>query len=102
MAPQGGQTVPGAGAVGTLIAMGAGIVFAAAVSGNDPVARSGGAVWVFILTWIIQMPVLTPWLKVHPDRQAPASRGDRVLVALIVVASATFVAAVLWLLAGLR
>lgn len=38
----------------------------------------------------------------HPDRQAPAAHGDRVLVALIVVASATFVAAVLWLLAGLR
>jgi hypothetical protein len=37
-----------------------------------------------------------------PDHNAPAASGDRVLAALIVVASATFVAAVLWLLVGLR
>lgn len=68
MAPQGSQTVRGAGAIGALIALGAGIVFAAAAPGNDPVARFGGAVWVFILTWIILIPVLAPWLKAR--RQA--------------------------------
>ncbi|MDA8211300.1 MAG: hypothetical protein M0021_05400 [Clostridia bacterium] len=29
----------------------------------DLVARYGGAVWVFILTMIITMPVIIPWVK---------------------------------------
>lgn len=35
-------------------------------------------------------------------RNASAAQTDRVLAALIVVAGATFIAAVLWLLVGLR
>lgn len=38
----------------------------------------------------------------QPDRDASAAQADRVLVALIVVASATFIATVLWLLVGSR
>lgn len=63
METRGGRTVRGAGALGALIAAGAGIVFAVTAAGSDPVARFGGTVWVFILTWIILMPVLAPWLK---------------------------------------
>lgn len=29
----------------------------------DVVARYGGAIWVFILTMIITMPVIIPWVK---------------------------------------
>lgn len=57
------QTVRHAGALGALLALGAAAAFALAASGFGPVARYGGAVWVFILTWIILMPVLAPWLK---------------------------------------
>ncbi len=56
-------TVRSAGTLGALIALGAAVVFAFAAAGAGPVARYGGAVWVFILTWIILMPVLAPWLK---------------------------------------
>jgi hypothetical protein len=52
-----------AGLVGTLIAVAAAAIFVAAASDSTPVARFGGAVWVFILAWIILMPVLAPWLK---------------------------------------
>jgi len=52
-----------AGALGALLALGAAAAFTLAASGFGPVARYGGAVWVFILTWIILMPVLAPWLK---------------------------------------
>ncbi|TLN17650.1 hypothetical protein FDZ74_07380 [bacterium] len=31
--------------------------------GYDAVARYGGAIWVFILTMIITMPVVIPWIK---------------------------------------
>ena len=58
-----GRTVRSAGALGSLIALGAALLFAAAASGTGTVARYGGAVWVFILTWIILMPVLAPWMK---------------------------------------
>lgn len=68
METRGGQTVRGAGTLGALVAAGAGVVFAVTAAGSDPVARYGGAVWVFILTWIILMPVLAPWLKAR--RQA--------------------------------
>ncbi len=49
--------------VGALIALAAAAVFALVAAGPGPVARYGGAVWVFILMWIILMPVLAPWLK---------------------------------------
>ena len=29
----------------------------------DATARFGGAIWVFILTMIITMPVVIPWIK---------------------------------------
>lgn len=96
--------VQNAGVLGALLALGAAAVFAVAAAGTGPVARYGGAVWVFVLTWIILLPVLAPWLKERhrggdsPDR--PSSQGDRVLTALVVLASATFLAALLWLLLG--
>lgn len=52
--------------VGTGIALLAGALFflvTSAFGEYPPVARYGGAVWVFLLTWIITMPVLAPWLK---------------------------------------
>ncbi len=60
---QASGTVRNAGALGALIALGASAAFAIAAGGAGPVARYGGAVWVLILTWIILMPVLAPWLK---------------------------------------
>jgi len=68
MESQSGQTVQRAGALGAVIALGAGVLFALAAAGTNSVARLGGAAWVFILTWIILMPVLAPWLK---RRSAP-------------------------------
>lgn len=55
--------VRNAGALAALIALGAAGIFAIPVADAGPVARYGGAAWVFILTWIILMPVLAPWLK---------------------------------------
>jgi len=46
-----------------VVALAAAAIFAFAASGAEPVARYGGAAWVFILTWIILMPILAPWLK---------------------------------------
>ena len=45
--------------------LGAGSFLAATtLSGNyDWVARLGGAGWVFLLSMIILMPTITPWLK---------------------------------------
>ena len=57
------NTVRNAGTLGALMASAAAVVFAIAAAGTGPVARYGGAVWVLILTWIILMPVLAPWLK---------------------------------------
>ena len=56
-------TVRSAGTLGALIALGAAVLFVLAAVGAGPIARYGGAIWVFILTWIILMPVLAPWLK---------------------------------------
>lgn len=61
-----GSAVRQAGLVGALLALAAALAFVAitmALSGYPPVARYGGAAWVFALTWIITMPVLAPWLK---------------------------------------
>ena len=63
MDSHGNQTVRNAGAIGLLVALFAGGLFAAVAGGAGPVARFGGAAWVAILTWIILMPVLAPWLK---------------------------------------
>jgi hypothetical protein len=52
-----------AGTLGAGIALAAAIVFAIAASAAGPVARYGGAVWVFVLAWIILMPILTPTPK---------------------------------------
>ncbi len=96
--------VQNAGVLGALLALGAAAVFAVAAAGTGPVGQYGGAVWVFVLAWIILLPVLAPWLKERhrggdsPDRRS--SQGDRVLTALVVLASATFLAALLWLLLG--
>ena len=38
------------------------------------VARLGGAGWVFLLSMIILMPTVTPWLKSRMMRERPASR----------------------------
>ena len=63
MKSRAGGAVRNAGALGVLIALVTAAAFALAAGGAGPVARYGGAVWVFILTWIILMPVLAPWLK---------------------------------------
>lgn len=57
------RTVRSAGTLGALIALGAAVLFGLAAVGAGPTARYGGAIWVFILTWIILMPVLTSRLK---------------------------------------
>ncbi len=49
--------------LGALVALGAALGFAWAAAAAGPIARWGGAAWVFILTWIILMPVLAPWLR---------------------------------------
>ena len=45
--------------------MGAGSFLAATILGGDYdwVARLGGAGWVFLLSMIILMPTVTPWIK---------------------------------------
>ncbi|MDR7435703.1 MAG: hypothetical protein QN189_11315 [Armatimonadota bacterium] len=60
------NVVQRAGLIGMVIALLAGLLFLAVTSlwgGYPAVARYGGAVWVSLLTWIITMPVLAPWLK---------------------------------------
>ncbi|MDQ7844509.1 MAG: hypothetical protein QN141_05290 [Armatimonadota bacterium] len=55
-----------AGLLGVLVALAAALAFfgiTAVLGGYPPVARYGGAAWVFLLTWIITMPVLAPLLK---------------------------------------
>jgi len=61
-----GSAVRQAGILGLLVALGAALLFhgvAAYLGGFPPVARYGGAAWVFLLAWIITMPVLAPLLK---------------------------------------
>lgn len=61
-----GDVVRRAGLLGVLVALAAALAFsgmATALGGYPAVARYGGAGWVFLLTWIITMPVLAPWLK---------------------------------------
>lgn len=49
----------------TLSALAAGIFFAVTVLTGDYswVARVGGSVWLFLLSMIILMPTVTPWLR---------------------------------------
>lgn len=65
MEAQRASPVRNAGLLGIVIALGAAGVFLAAAAPGvyPPIARYGGAAWVFILAWIILMPVLAPWLK---------------------------------------
>lgn len=65
-----GSSVTLAGWLGVLAALAAALAAALIFSGititlggYPAVARYGGAVWVFLLTWIITMPVLAPRLK---------------------------------------
>jgi len=51
-----------------LIAAGS-FLAATTLSGDyDWVARLGGAGWVFLLSMIILMPTITPWVKRRPGR----------------------------------
>ncbi len=49
----------------TLSALVAGVFFAVTVLTGDYswVARVGGSVWLFLLSMIILMPTVTPWLR---------------------------------------
>lgn len=64
------NTVRLAGLLGLAIAGAATAVFivAAGAQGQVGVARYGGGAWVFILAWIITMPVLAPWLRARVGR----------------------------------
>lgn len=56
-----------AGAIYTGISLGMALLFLALtfLTGKSytPVARAGGAVWVFILTMIVTMPIVIPAVK---------------------------------------
>ncbi len=39
------------------------LAFFLVTSGYDRIARFGGTVWVFILSMIITMPIIIPWIK---------------------------------------
>jgi hypothetical protein len=57
----------------TTIALAAAGAFLAATTlrgDYDWVARLGGAAWVFLLSMIILMPTVTPWVKRLGRRQA--------------------------------
>lgn len=41
--------------------------FAASLTGNTPVAIWGGAIWVFILSMIVTMPIFIPRVKKRYD-----------------------------------
>ncbi len=61
-----GSAVRQAGVLGVLLALAAVLTFfgiTTVLGGYPPVARYGGAAWVFVLTWIITMPVLAPRLR---------------------------------------
>jgi len=62
----------------------AGLFLAVTVSTGDYtwVARLGGSGWVFLLSMIILMPTVTPWVKrrlmrERPDAQGRAAEGHR-------------------------
>ncbi len=47
----------------TGFSLGLALIFILLTGGYPPVARIGGAIWVFILTMIITMPVVIPFIK---------------------------------------
>ncbi len=49
----------------TIAALAAGVFFAVTVLTGDYswVARAGGSAWVFLLSMIILMPTVTPWVR---------------------------------------
>jgi len=51
----------------TALSLGLSVIFVAVtfLTGNDypPVARWGGAIWVFVLGLIITMPIVIPYIK---------------------------------------
>ena len=51
----------------SLSLLAAGVFLAVTVLSGDYswVARGGGAGWIFLLTMIILMPTVTPWLRRH-------------------------------------
>ncbi|MGH2373222.1 MAG: hypothetical protein ACRDIC_07035 [bacterium] len=51
--------------VGVLIALALGLLFlgAARAAGSAPVAQYGGALWVFMLSLLITLPLLTPVMR---------------------------------------
>ena len=61
----GPNTIRLAGVLGLAVAGAAAAAFivASGVQGHAGVPRYGGAAWVFLLVWIITMPILGPWLK---------------------------------------
>jgi len=63
--PENRNTIRLAGLLGLGVAVAAALLFVAGAgaAGYGGVARYGGAVWVFILAWIITMPMLGPALR---------------------------------------
>jgi Cu+-exporting ATPase len=53
----------------------AGLVFfaAASIGGQGWVARTGGALWVFLLVLIILLPTLMPWLRERAGARGSAT-----------------------------
>jgi len=47
----------------TGISLALALAFFIATGGYDRVARYGGSIWVFILSMIITMPLIIPWVK---------------------------------------
>jgi cytochrome c biogenesis protein CcdA len=59
----------------TASVLGAGVFFVLTVLTGDYswVARVGGSAWVFLLSMIILMPTVTPWVRKRLEGQTSAS-----------------------------
>ncbi len=59
----------------TVSVLAAGVFFALTVLTGDYswVARVGGSAWVFLLSMIILMPTVTPWVRKRLEGQTSAS-----------------------------
>ncbi|MGH2452435.1 MAG: hypothetical protein ACRDF5_01550 [bacterium] len=65
--------------LGTLISLALAVVFfvTARVSGAPGAAQYGGAVWVFILSLLVSLPLLTPLMrKKSGQRRVPETPED--------------------------
>lgn len=51
----------------TGISLALALAFFLMTDGHDRVARYGGSIWVFILSMIITMPLIIPWIKKKYD-----------------------------------